>query len=261
MKKTNAISILQKTFEIMMIAIFAFLVLGELLLPVENEVKEGACQRFEADWVRILPGGETESVTVQGGCEAQPGELVVIETILPENQEDTTFCIRSMQQELAIYVGDELRCEYSTLDKQLFGKTSTMTYVFFNIEEEDAGEMLRIEYSTCSSYTGSFSEILMGEKSEIWKHFLDMYAPATAIAGLLFLLSIVVFCYGALSKVFYKKEVEIWHLGNGIMLASTWLLVESRLRQFILPNSTVAMHMGFFVMMLIPYPLYRQLFF
>ncbi len=254
MKKSNPINILQKIFEIMMVAIFAFFVLGEIILPVENEVKEGACQRFEAEWVRILPGGGTESVTVPGSCEAQPGELVVIETVLPANQEDTTFCIRSLQQELAIYVEDELRCEYSTLDKQLFGKTSTMTYVFFNIDEEDAGKTLRIEYNTCSSYTGSFSEILTGEKSEIWKHFLSMYAPSTVIAGVLFLLSIVVFSYGAISKVFYKKEVEIWHLGNGIMLASTWLLVESRLRQFILPNSTVAMHMGFFVMMLIPYP-------
>ena len=193
MKKSNPINILQKIFEIMMVAIFAFFVLGEIILPVENEVKEGACQRFEAEWVRLLPGGGTEAVTVPGSCEAQLGELVVIETVLPANQEDTTFCIRSLQQELAIYVEDELRCEYSTLDKQLFGKTSTMTYVFFNIDEEDAGKALRIEYNTYSSYTGSFSEILTGEKSEIWKHFLSMYAPSTVIAGVLFLLSIVVF--------------------------------------------------------------------
>ncbi len=254
MKKMIAINILQKIFEAMMIAVFAFFILGQVIMPAENIVEEGACQVLDAEWTRILEDGRRESVEVPGSCEAQSGELVVIETVLPQDQENTTFCIRSLQQELAIYVGDELRCEYSTLDTQLFGKTSTMTYVFFDIKEQDAGQPLRIEYRSSSSYSGSFSEILVGEKSEIWKHFLHKYSSSTIIAGLLFLLSLVVCCSGAISKLFYNKEIEIWHLGNGIMLASMWLLVESRLRQFLLPNSTVAMNTGFLIIMLIPYP-------
>ena len=38
------------------------------------------------------------------------------------------------------------------------------------------------------------------------------------------------------------------------MLASIWLLAESRLRQVILPNSTVASNVGFVMVMLLPYP-------
>ncbi len=254
MKNDRGIGIVQKILGLFMIASFAFLILGQFLLPTENVIKEGACQRLQAEWVRVLPDGTTESVLVPGSCQAQPGENVVIETVLPLEQEDTTFCMRSLQQELTVYVDEELRCKYSTLDKQPFGKTSTMTYVFFDIEKMDAGKTLRIELSSLSSYSGTFSEILTGERSEIWKYFLRMYAPSTVLAGVMFMLSLVVFCVGSVSWLFYKREMEIWHLGNGVMLASTWLLVESRLRQFMLPNSTVAMNVGFLIIMLICYP-------
>lgn len=254
MKKHRGINIVQKILGFMMISSFAFFIWGQLTLPAENVATEGACEHLQADWSRVMPDGTSVPVEVPGECEVHPGEWFYIETILPQNQQDTTFCIRSMQQELKIYVGEELREEYSTLDTQLFGKTSTMTYIFFDIVEEDAGKTLRVELSSKSAYSGTISEILVGEKSEIWRKIIRMYAPSTIMAAFMFLIGLVVFGYGTISKLFYKKDVEIWHLGNGIMLASTWLLAESRLRQFLLPNSTVAMLMGFLVIMLIPYP-------
>ena len=55
-------------------------------------------------------------------------------------------------------------------------------------------------------------------------------------------------------RIFYKKNVELLHLGIVILIASSWLLVESKLRQFILPSSTIAMLMGFLMVALLPYP-------
>lgn len=254
MKKHRGINIVQKILGFMMVAVFVFFIWGQITFPTENIVTDGKCEVLQADWLRVMPDGTSVPVEVPGQCEAAAGEVIVIETILPQDQEDTTFCIRSMQQELKIYVGEDVREEYSTLDTQPFGKTSTMTYIFFDIWEEDAGKPLKIELSTISAYSGTISEILVGEESEIWKTFIHRYAPSTVVAVFMFLISLVVFCYGAISKLIYKKEVEIWHLGNGIMLASTWLLSESRLRQFLLPNSTVAMLMGFLVIMMISYP-------
>ena len=259
MQKHRGISIVQGILGFMMVAAFAFLILGEMLLPVENASKSGACSIFQADWERIMPDGSRVPIEVPGECDAQRGELVTIETVLPQEQDDTAFCIRSLQQELRIYVGGELRKEYSTLDIQPFGKTSTMTYVFFEVDKEDAGETLRIELQSDSAYAGSVSDIYVGELSEIWKFFLQSYAPSTLTAALLFILSLVVCVYGILTKILYKKEVEIAHLGNFMLLASTWLLAESKLRQFFLPNSTVAMNMGFLMIMLLPYPLLSYL--
>ncbi len=252
--KLSSKKFIQGTLSCIMIIVFILFLLGEVVRPEETMEENNPCQILDAEWVRVLPDGTKTVVEIPGECDAQPGEVVTVETRLPDNQEDTWFCIRSMQQEVRVYIDNELRREYSTLATQPFGKTSTMSYVFFEIMEEDAGKTLRLELSSESSYAGYISEIYEGSKDAIISDFTKLYAPSTIVAGFLLLLSFVVVLYSMISRLIYKKEVEISYLGGEIMLASTWLIVESRLRQFIFPNPTIAMYMGFYMIMLLPYP-------
>ena len=258
-QKNYGMNIIQITLGIMMAAAFLFFIIAEALLPQENFTDKGTCQILEATWERILPDGTTEPITVPGECEAKRGELVTIATTLPQEQEDIWWCIRSMQQDIKIYVGDELRKEYSTIDTQLFGKTSTMGYVFFPIYSEDAGQVLRIELMSDSSYAGFVSEIYSGEKSDLWRYFFRMYAPAAMIAAFMLLIGVVVVGGSLIIRFFYKRNVEILHLGTVVVIASTWMIAESRIRQFIFPNSTVAVYLGFFMIMLLPYPIFSYI--
>lgn len=253
-QKNRTMKIVQYILVFLMVSSFLFFILGEILLPAENGPDDSTFDIFHADWVKMAQDGTSESIAVPGTTNANRGEWVTIATTLPSNQEDTWVCIRSMQQDLRIYVGDELRKEYSTLDTQLFGKTSTMTYVFFQIFGSDAGETLRIELMSDSSYAGYVSEIYTGTMYDITSHFYELYAPSAIIAVLMFLISLLVVVCGLFVRFFYKREVELLHLGNGILIASTWLLVESKLRQFIFPNSTIAMLMGFLLIAVLPFP-------
>ena len=151
-RKIQVTKIVQFILGLMMVGSFLFFVLGQVFLPAENNIEESTFRLFQSDWVRIMPDGTQIPVSVPGECGAKHGEWVTIETKLPQNQEDTSICVRSMQQELKIYVGDELRKEYSTLDTQPFGKTSTLTYVFFPVYANDAGDTLRIEFMSDSAY-------------------------------------------------------------------------------------------------------------
>ncbi len=214
-QKNQGMKIIKTILGILMILSFLFFILGEILLPAENIADNSTFDILRTDWVRINPDGTEEPFTVPGSCNAARGEWVTITTTLPANQEDTWVCIRSMQQELKIYVGNELRKEYSTLDKQLFGKTSTMTYVFFQVSEADASDTLRIEFMTNSSYSGYVSEIYTGEMSDITKHFYGLYAPSTIVAAFMLLISLLVVCCSLFVRLFYKKKVDILHLGNG----------------------------------------------
>ena len=243
----------------MMLASFLFLILGELLLPAENNWGEDTFQAFDAEWERELPDGSRKPMTVPGQCDAKHGEWFTVVTTLPKDQEDTWICVRSMQQELSIYVGDELRKEYSTLDTQPVGKTSTMTYVFFELFEEDAGKELRMEIMSDSDYAGYVSDIYEGEKADITYHFYGVHMPSAIIAAFLFLMSIVVIAGCVFIRFYYKRKADIIHLGSGVLVAATWLLVESKIRQFIFPNSTVAMLMGFLMIAVLPYPLMAYL--
>ncbi|MBO5352989.1 MAG: response regulator [Lachnospiraceae bacterium] len=256
MKKQNSIvmKLIQCILGGMLVCSFLFFILGEILLPSENALENSTFHIYEGEWVQELHDGSRKPVEVPGECEAERGEWIRIITELPMDQETISFCIRSMQQELNIYVGDELRKEYSTLDTQLAGKTSTMTYVFFEVYEEDAGKELCIELMSDSNYAGYVSEIYTGERFDIQRYFYGMYAPSAIVAALMFLVAVSVLGGCAFIRIFYKKKADLVYLGGAILIAATWLLVESKLRQFFFPNSTVAMMMGFLMIAILPYP-------
>ncbi|MBE5949838.1 MAG: response regulator [Lachnospiraceae bacterium] len=253
-QKNRVMKFTQCILGILMVSAFAFFILGEVFLPRENVSEHGECRIFRADWSQVMPNGEQMPIEVPGNCETGHGEWVTIVTTLASDSEDTWLCVRSMQQELNIFVGDELRKEYSTLDTQPFGKTSTMTYVFFPIYESDAGKQLRIEFMSDSNYAGFVSDIYEGDLADIKQYFYGKYAPSAVVAAFMLIISVFVIAGSVFVKFFFKRDVEVLYLGIVILIASMWLLVESKIRQFVFPNTTVAMLMGFLMVALLPYP-------
>jgi len=231
-----------------------FLIFGELFYPHEDTFSEQSCQVFEADWERVLEDGTREPFTVPGQCVVPKKQWIAIETTLPSDQEHLGFCVRSLQQEIRVYVGDELRKEYSSLDTQPFGTTSTITYVFFDVFKEDAGKTLRLELMTDSSYTGYVDTIFVGEKSAILKFLVVSYAPVAIMAVILLLISIGICICSIVIRIIHKRGPVVFYLGVASFIVSMWLLCESRLRQFVLPDATTAMNTGFLLIMLLPYP-------
>lgn len=224
------------------------------MLPPENETGDNSFSVYEGTWEQILENDSRTVVEVPGTCEVERGDWGIISTVLPMDQADTWMCIRSMQQELRIYVGDELRKEYSTLETQPFGKTSTMTYIFWELYEEDAGKELRIEFMSDSSYADYVSEVYCGELHDIVNSFVGLYAPAAVVSLLVFIVGFLVVVISVFVRMAYKRDVELIHLGNVLLVCASWLLVESKIRQFIFPNSTIAMLMGFLMIAILPYP-------
>ena len=255
MEKTErGMKILCHMLGYILIAVFLFFIIAQMVFPSGNEWGDSTYQVFQAEWVQEMPDGTKVPVKIPGNCDVEYGEWGKISTKLPENQQKTWICIRSMQQDFKIYVGDELRKEYSTIEMQKFGKTSTMTYVFVPIYSEDAGEILRIEFMSKSSFANYVSSIVCGDKADIREQFIYYYGPGMIVAVLMFLIGLIVVAGSLGISIFNKREVDLLHLGNAILVASSWLIVESKIRQFIFPNSTVAMWMGFLLIMVLPYP-------
>lgn len=247
-------TILHKVLWCMMVApLFLFLV-GQILMPKENVKDESTFHVLQADWVQIMPDGKEVPVDIPGICDVEFGEWGTIKTVVPQDITDTWICMRSMQQELAIYIGEELRKEYSTLNTQKFGKTSTMTYVSFPIYTADAGKELRIEFMSKSQYCNFVSDFYAGNKNDIKDHFLEFYGPGFIIAAVMFIVGLAVVFGSIVVRRYYNREVDLGHLGNVVMIASAWLMAESKVRQFIFPNTTVAMWMGFIMIAILPYP-------
>ncbi len=253
-KKNRLMSFLQWTLWILMVISILYFILGELLMPSEKMYLDHQCNDYNDEWAQVLPDGTKQAIDVPGECDVKPGDILCIEKNIDSRQEDTWICIRSSQQDIAVYVGDELREEYSTKSTRGFGKNSVSLYVFFPLYEEDAGKTLRMEIVSNSPYSGYVNEMYEGERSDIWQHFFQLYLPGTLIALFMMLLSFAVVVYSNILHYMTKRRMEILYLGSGLLMASLWLLAESRLRQVMLPNSTIASDVGFLMVMLLPYP-------
>lgn len=253
-RKERIITILKITFGIMLLSVMLLFFFGEIFMPRENPTGDGKCVIFEANWERVFSDGTREQIELPGQCEANWGETVRLETILPEEQDNTWLCMRASQQDMRVYINGELRKEYSTKETRLFGRNSVSAFVFFDIYEEDAGKILAIELISDSEYTGFLNEVYKGDKYDIFCTFLEQCSLVMLVSIYMLILSSITVLVGSILRFVYKTKIDITYLGIGLLQLSLTMIAESRMRQFFLPNSSVASYVGFLLTMLIPYP-------
>ena len=253
-KRDKIISIQRIIFTIILLSVLLLLVLGEIFLPKEDPTETGKCVRIGENWTRVFSDGSREPIEVPGRCEAERGEVVRLETRIPDIDKDRWFCMRASQQDMKVYVDDELRQEYSTRESRLFGKNSVSAFVFFDVSKNEAGKTLAIELVSYNEYAGFLNEVYMGDKFDIISVFLRKSGLVLLVSVYMLIISSVAIVLGLVIRFLYKKEVAITYLGLGIFLLSLSMLSESRLRQFFLPNASIAADVGFLLTALLPYP-------
>lgn len=253
-KKSRMICGQRIIFTVIVMSVLLLLILGEIFLPKEDPTKSGQCVQIRENWVRVLADGSREPVSVPGTCKAKMGESVRLETTIPDTGKDVWFCMRASQQDMKVYVDGELRQEYSTKDSRLFGDNSASAFVFWEVHENEAGKNLAIELVSYCEYAGFLNTVYMGDKFDIISVFLKNSGIVLLVSAYVLIISSVTILLGLVIKFLYKMEVDIIYLGVGIFLLSLSMIVESRLRQFFLPNASIAAYVGFMLTALIPYP-------
>ena len=246
--------VLYTIFALMLLAVLVFFVAGELFMPKEDPTGSGNCALYAGEWERVLADGTREPVKVPGQCKVARGEVVRIETALSESQEDVWYCMRASQQDMQVYIGDELIKEYTTKDSRLFGNNSASAFVFFEVTAEKSGQTLAIELTSNSEYSGFLNKVYVGEKNDIANELIRQCFGVISCSLYMLILSSMVVAVGILLRFVYKKSVDITFLGLGTLLLSVSMTAESNIRQFFMPNGSIASHVGFLITILIPYP-------
>lgn len=246
---------LQIIFYILFFGASLYFILGQALFPKEDSFDQGQASLFSVQWERVYPDGKREPVEVPGKCEAERGEVVRIETKLPSLLPDVAYlCFRGSQQDVTVYIGNTLRKRYSTDRTRLFGKDTASAYVFVQLSPEDAGMTIAVETKSESFYTGRLNRVYFGEKMGIWEMIMKENGIVLLVAFSLFLLSAAAIVVSAAVRVFYKTKISLGLLGWTTLLASLWVIAESRLRQLLFPSSSVIASMSYIALMLVPFP-------
>ena len=104
-------------------------------------------------------------ITLPSSVEIENAKIDVVETVLyDEIDRGACISINSSKQDIKVYIDGVLRESYSTKDTRLFGKTSVGRYLLIELDQEDAGKVLRIEMSTESQFLGIVKQVQYGDK-------------------------------------------------------------------------------------------------
>ena len=250
----KAMDSLKSVFRFMVLMIAVLFVVGELILPREL-TDEICCEPFDVPWKMTREDGSVSEITIPGDYEIGRDEKVIVETILPEDIEPNLYlCFRSNRQDMEIYVGDELRRQYSTDQARLYGNSSTAVFVFVKIEQGDGGKPLRVSYQTDTEYSGKFRVIYYGDKMGIWKTLFQGRGGELIISILMLLLGGASVVGSLILRLCYRKPLELEYLGWGVFLTACWMIADSIFRQLFFPNITIVNDLAFILVMLITLP-------
>ena len=237
--------------------IFVGFVCAENWYPSErDEGTDRGSLIYEGTLIWEKPDGTREEITAPGDYEVEAGQTMVVTTILPSDYAETAIEIRASQQSVRIYIDGELRNQYDTKNSRPFGSNSASRYVFCRTSEADAGKELRIELlSNSERYSGVVNEIYCGDKADIWAYIVRNNGIEFVIGLFILFTGIITILFSVALGIAYKTKINLSYLGWCFVLGALWLLGESKLRQLLVPNTSVLASLCFVVVMLCPIPL------
>ena len=242
-------------FFILVSVMVLYLIFGEIFLPREVEFDDSQAKVYDESWVWLKPDGTSEQVEVPNRFAVEKGTPVVLETVLPDYVCQNTYIgIRSTRQEMQIYIDGELRTEFTTKDTRLFGVYNPVAYVFIPVGSEDAGKVMRVSAASTSTYSGVMSEVYYGDYTSLWILYVRENFIPVVLALFLLLFSVIIIIFSIISRIIIKRYIEIEHLGWAGLMLAVWMLCESRLRQLIFPNISVASDVSFIAATLMIFP-------
>lgn len=236
--------------------LFLFGIINEFVYPDERDKLATNCRTFESEWSQIHADGTETPIEVPGKVDAEYGELVTISTTIPDDIiPGECLAFRPIWQDVSIYVGDELRMEYTTKDSRPFGTNSPMRYLLLELEADDAGKELIYQCTSNSKYSGDFRIVLIGDRMSIWTYLLMDSGARMITAVFLLLLSIFCILVCIILKFVYKKNLDLNYLAWTLFFCAFWMLSETALRQLLVKNISILSYYAYWCLMMIPIPL------
>ena len=248
---------MKRIFYILMIAVFVWFAGAQIFGANERDGSSSeSALIYQGGFVWEKPDGTREQITVPGTYAVAAGETMVLTSQLPEDYREQSLMIRSSLQDVRFYVDGELRAEYDTTDTRVTGKNSASRYVFCPTSAADAGKEVRIELTThTAKYAGVVNTVYCGDKADFWEYIFDAYGIETVIALFLLFAGAVTIIFSMALGIVYHSKFDMEYLGWCILLAAAWMLGESKLRQFLVPNASALSQLCFIVIMLGPLPI------
>lgn len=240
-----------------------FFVLNSLTYTMEN-YKYVVSNDFSKNWLLNINGTDiNKTIDLPYFTRENTRENIIsIEKQIPTDFIKNPYLrVGSSQQEVRIYLDNNLIYKFDSMRAINNGKTGGALWLLVDLPNDCFGKTLKIELiSSYNKLSGNLSRVRFGNKSELLAElFFDSF-PDAVLSFSLFILSIIFL----VASIYYKKVYSITFNGYYVvlmfLLSSIWVLAESQFFVFMFNNYALIYFLQFISLFSFPIFLYKYIF-
>lgn len=249
-RKTGLVK--QGYIHLFIIFITFFLVASIFLMMApfnKNVINSEKNKTLDHPWTYSIDNREEQIVELPYN-EKQPIESkIVLSNILPDEIiKGITMLIRTSQQSVRVYVENEL-----IYDSHDLGMLPSSAYHFVRLPIDSSHKSVMIELtSPYSLYAGRINDIFIGSKASNIFYVLGQGGWQFGIGATVFIVGLLLSTIFMFAKK-HQQLVGIIYLGFFFICAGFWVMVESRLLQFVIPYPVALTNISIFALTLLPF--------
>ena len=246
--------VVSRIFFVLSFLIIWFFIISQINFKKNYEDNlAGWCYQYDEEWIRVNPDGSTVHIDYPINEHAEPGQDIVLETILPKSiNDDAIFCML-VGRNTWFYIDGELRGKYLESDCPFPGGMAKNRIAQIELSGNDAGKTMRIvRNDTRNNYIG-ISEAYLGNGHGIYNNFFEKYGMQMNSSILLAVLSIMSILVIIFVSVRNKKLNTVIYLCCGIFLLGLWLIMDNPMFQYNFGTYFVDGLMAYIAIMLTPF--------
>ncbi|MBN7774122.1 GGDEF domain-containing protein [Clostridium aminobutyricum] len=255
MKKLNVISIIFILSIIMMTA-FVFIALKSVPADTGYFNNEPATD-FSDNWRISVDGEMISPVKLPANLKLTAHATVRLEKLIPTIMNtNTAICFRSSQQQVKVFVADQLIYSYGYEKTPPFSSSPGSLWNIIRLNPSDAGKTIAIELSSpFNAFSGSISPITIGAKSALLFHVWSQYSTTLISGVLLIFVGLLMLVVIAFCRIFLHIPAIIQpssFLAIFSIITGVWIAIESRLLQFLFDDVYIAHYLDFITLAAAP---------
>jgi len=181
---------------------------------------------------------------------SMPMEEAFENNIITEKDKDYYICFRTVQQQVKVYIDDQLIYEYGKEKGSIFKVGPGSRWNLVHLPKEKLVQNIRIELKSAGPmYAGVMSDVMLGERSAIILKLINQYITGYVYGIIVSMAGFILFLI--LISIRKLRVNKLIYLSISVIITGMWMVMESRVIQFFRGDSYELTLMNTFIPMIL----------
>ncbi len=206
------------------------------------------------DWTYIDQLTGPEKITSPARVDKDGRDTFVFESTLPADiPEGSVFAILN-RVNIKIEIGDRVVRQWDMSEAPILGGPAKNSYFIVPIRTDDAGKPIRVTFMS-RMFGGKMFDAFVGNEYEVVRYLEIKNGAFQFVMSLVLLVaSFVITIVGLFLKAVYKQSMKIVLISMGIFVASSWMVTDSFVFQFVFRTQFIDGFMSYMTTLSIIFP-------